>query len=101
VSSQRIKWSERAFGDLEAIHEYVGSRNPDAARKLARQFLEAVELLETSPEAGPVAHDVERDGPYRSLTVRNYRIIYANGEEELVVVRVWDGRRDLADLDVG
>jgi toxin ParE1/3/4 len=48
----RLRYTERAIADLEAIQAYIASDNPSAAVRVGTRIKSAVELLENLPELG-------------------------------------------------
>jgi plasmid stabilization system protein ParE len=93
-----IRWSRLAVHDLEAAHAYLAERNPAAAQRFAATVLRAVESIETHPEIGVVARDLAPLGRFRHLVTGHHRIIYRIEEELIRILRVWDARRNPADL---
>ncbi len=93
-----IRWSRRAEKDLEAAHAYLEERNPEAARRFAIQILRAVESIEEFPEIGAVARDLTPAGQYRHIVSEHHRIIYRIEPEVIRILRIWDSRRNPADL---
>ncbi len=98
--SRDLLWSQRAWEDLQAIHDYLAAERPAALRNAMRAFLGAVEQLEAFPGSGPVALRLGDGREYRSLTAGNYRIYYRLVDEQVLVVRVRDARRDPDTLDL-
>lgn len=93
---RRLIWLPEAARDLERLRAFLGSRNPDAARRVARQILEAVKVLEKYPEAG---RPVEDPPGFRALFIpfgaRGYVLRYRlEGARDIAVVRAWHGRED-------
>ncbi|MFK7926586.1 MAG: type II toxin-antitoxin system RelE/ParE family toxin [Myxococcota bacterium] len=95
-----IRWTPSAFRDLQNAYEYVRENDPKAARELARGIRLATRQVADQPESGPVAQDLQPVGAYRHVVVRPYRIIYLVDQEAVVVLRIWDSRRDPDELSV-
>lgn len=57
-------------------------------------------LLEEHPELGTVAEDLVPRGSFRHFPSPPYRVIYRLTDDEIWIARVWDTRRDPADLRV-
>ena len=90
-----LRWTEAAFTDLKAAHDYIRRHNPDAARRFAGTVRKAVANLRDHPEMGPVHQDLTPAGRYRYLVVASFLIIYRVAEDDVIVVlRVWDSRQD-------
>lgn len=47
-----VVWSRRAIDNLIAVRDYIAEDNPRSAGSVARQILDAVELLTTQPHIG-------------------------------------------------
>lgn len=92
----RIVWSDGAVANLEAIHEYIARDAPDRAGSFIQRLIEATEPLTDFPQMGRVAP--EGDGRHREVFCDPYRIIYRARDEEIYVVTVVHGSRDLASL---
>ncbi|MCK9918802.1 type II toxin-antitoxin system RelE/ParE family toxin [Microbacteriaceae bacterium K1510] len=89
----RVYLSEDADADLLHIHSYLAERNPVAAVVLARAFTEKFSRLSRFPFIG-------RDRSHlisgiRSLVVGNYVIFYRIEADQVTVLRILDGRRDI------
>jgi plasmid stabilization system protein ParE len=99
VKRERIlRWQDAAVRDLEEAHACLSKHNPEAARRFAVQILEAVEMLRSFPELGPVAYDLRPHDRYRSLSCGSHRIIYRIDSEVIWLLRVWDSRQDPRSL---
>jgi plasmid stabilization system protein ParE len=93
-----IRWSRLADLDLQAAYTYLSERNPSAARRLAADILQALEHIKAHPEAGSVALDLFPHGRYRHWICGNYRIIFRIDDDWIRLLRIWDSRRNPADL---
>jgi plasmid stabilization system protein ParE len=92
------RFSPRAEQDLDDIHSYIASNNPEAAARVRQRILATADFLAQHPEAG---RRILRAGPrhaqVRWLVVpryRNYLIFYQPLGETIVVVRVLHAARD-------
>lgn len=88
-----VRWLEKAAEEFDSTVEYLAERNPDAAKKLAKAVLDAVDLLAKQPH-------LSREGRVlgtREFVVKGYpylipfRVI--NGE--LQILRVFHTRQNL------
>ena len=91
-------WSARADADLDEIYSYMHKESPAAAADLAAALLDTLENLEEFPQMGEQVPGRIADRNYRSLGCRRYRIYYRVEKERLVVVRLWDTRRNPSRL---
>jgi toxin ParE1/3/4 len=87
VKPFKVRWSEPAERDFDALLSYIALDNPDAAGKLLTKTLAAIELAAKFPEMARIIPDLGR--PYRELlSVRPFRIIYRIAAKELWVIGV-------------
>lgn len=98
MSRHKIRWSRLADLDLQSAHAYLEERNPAAARRFAAKILRVVDSIKRHPEIGAVALDLLPAGRYRHLVSGHHRIIYRIETELILILRVWDSRRNPADL---
>jgi toxin ParE1/3/4 len=102
MKKTRIFISKRAEQDTEEITLYLALDNPPAETKF-REALEATyTLLSTVPNIGS-ARDFHnpRFSYLRMFPIKkfeNFLIFYQSTEEELLIVRVLHGARDIATL---
>lgn len=89
----------QAEADLDAIWEYVftESGNADIADRIIRSITERIYLLARFPNAGR-SRDDELGAGRRSFPVRDYIIVYRVTGEDVLVLRVVHGRRDIKAL---
>ena len=89
----KIIFSEEADLDLLQIHTYLGSRNRTAAWSLANTFNEKFKSLAQFPFIGRERSSFA-DG-LRSVVAENYVVFYRVERDQILIVRVLDGRRDI------
>lgn len=94
---REIIWTERASADIEAIVRYIARRDPDAAGRIGFGIFHRVQLLLEHPEAGSILDEL-RDGGWRKLIFRRWKIVYTLREEKIIVGRVWPAAMGEADL---
>lgn len=92
----RLTWSEPAIANLQAIHEYISRDAPGRADRFVRRLIAAPEPLRDHPRMGRVVP--EGDGRQREIFFDPYRIIYRVEADEVFIVTVVHGARDLAAL---
>jgi toxin ParE1/3/4 len=83
-----------ASADLEASLDYIAQHSPSGAARLLGEFRRRLELLATQPYSGPPRDDIAAG--LRCLVVEQYCCFYRVGTDELVVVRILHGKRDLS-----
>lgn len=96
-----LRWSGAARADVRRIIQYVGTHGGAlVAEQLTDKLLTRIGALAIYPErcrAVPelVAHGLSM---YRELLVRPYRVLFRIRERHVVILGVFDGRRDLEAL---
>ncbi len=93
-----IAWTERSSADIEAIVRYIARRNPQAAISIGLGIFNRVQLLLTHPQAGTFLDEL-REGGWRELIYRRWKIIYTIREEKIIIGRVWPAALGEADFD--
>ncbi|NRB76204.1 MAG: type II toxin-antitoxin system RelE/ParE family toxin [Verrucomicrobiales bacterium] len=93
----KILWTERASADIEAIFRYIARRDPKAAGRIGRGIYDRVQILFENPDAGSLLDEL-RDGGWRKLIYRRWKIIYTVRDNAVIVGRVWPAAMGEADL---
>lgn len=92
----KITWSDPAVADLAAIHDYITRDSAHYATHFVQRLIAAAEPLAEFPSMGRVA--LEGDGRHREVLLAPYRILYRVEAEEVLIVAVVHGARDLVAL---
>ena len=87
--SMTIKWHVKAVGDLDKIYDYYVTKNPRAAAILYNKILDAVEIIAPIEE---MLIDFPED--YRSLVVKNYKVVYFIKDDLVLIVQIFDCRQN-------
>lgn len=99
---RRLTWSRSAEDDLERAYLAYWLESPSLAERFAGSVGDSVGLLLESPEAGRVRFDSPSlGGELRSWAVTGFPahlIFYRPGPDDLLVVRLLHGARDLPRL---
>ena len=96
----RVEWAQVAQRDLDEIADYIFAESPDTALSWVDRIEERALTLESMPFRGRVPPELLRFRlqMYRELQISPYRLIYRIYEDTVVVLGVFDGRRDLEDV---
>ena len=89
-----IVWTGPALDDLARIKGHVERFDPRAAEALAARLKEAVHRLRDHPLSGLIVPE-SASRWLREVIVAPYRIVYVVKDRNVLVLRVWHGRRDL------
>lgn len=90
----RISWTDVARADIVGLRDYIGRDSPVYARRFTEQMLESVEKLRDFPQLGRPVPEADRDD-VRELIFHAYRIIYLADREQVTILTVVHGSRDL------
>ena len=90
----RIRWTEQAADDLEAIAEYIARDSPHYASLFCLNVIAKIELLEAFPKLGRIVPETD-DVSIRELLMGNYRIIYRLVDDFAEILTVYHGARIL------
>ena len=96
-----VQWTQTAVEDLLSIIDYVVDRDgAEAAEHLYGQITNGVAGLQTMPCRCRVVPELEAEGidGYREVLVGPYRSIFTVRGNDVVLLTVLDGRRDLGEL---
>jgi plasmid stabilization system protein ParE len=95
-----VFWAEAAIRDLEEIVDYIEREAPMAAQRLFNRIKRRSATLESFPARGRLVPELARHDIkiYRELILPPHRLIYRIEARRVLVVAVFDGRRDLEDI---
>ena len=88
---------ERASGDIEAIVRYIARRNPRAASQIGYGIYDRAQILLHQHEAGTMLDEL-REGGWRKLIYRRWKIVYTIRGDDIIVGRIWPAAMGEADL---
>ena len=95
--AKEVIWTESAWLDLEEIADYIANDSPNYSKVFVSEIEEAVNSLSVFPELGRIVPEYNEDH-IRELFVRNYRLIYKNLSNEVNIISIIHGARDLWEL---
>ena len=95
MAKNKIEWSVEARLDLLDILGFYIERNKSAAysNKLNTKIVRSIKLIGQNPLIG-IKTEIDS---VRALITGDYQIIYEIHEQLIVVVMIWDCRRDTED----
>jgi addiction module RelE/StbE family toxin len=94
-----VTWSPEAIEDLESIATYIGRNSPNYATAVVEKMLNTAAGLSHFPFAGRMVPELD-DEAIREKLVYNYRLIYRVQDEDVTIIAVIHGKRQLP-FDVG
>lgn len=88
-----VIWLPEAIEDLERLHAFLTSKNPEAATKAAAVILKGAALLSDFPEMGkPMNDGTERRELFEPFGGGSYVLRYKIEEGYVVIIRVWHSK---------
>ena len=90
---RKLTRTATAESDLEEILDYLNTHSSAAAEKFARDFDARCQLLPTQPKTGRPRDDLASG--LRSVVVGRYVVFFLPTDEELVIVRILHGSRNI------
>jgi len=96
----RVVWSEAASGDLNGIVAFIADDSPAAARRVHARIKARAGGLKAFAERGRVVPELAYIDvrTFRELVDEPYRLVYRIEGARVIVMAVFDGRRDLQQL---
>ncbi len=91
----RITWSDVAEADLDDLYDYIARDVPYYAEQFVDRLIEAISLLKDHPRLGRRVPEAEEREDVRELIFQSYRIIYLAEAEQVHILTVIHGSRDL------
>lgn len=93
----QVRWSLTAGNDLQDIEDFIARDSVLHAVAFVDSLVESAETLLKNSHIGRVVPEFNRND-LRELIFRGYRIVYLVQDNEVVVLRVVHGARDLLAL---
>ena len=88
-----VAWSDEGAEDFLAAVAYLHERNTGAAKKLVERVDEALHRLDELPIDGPETR-LRNGAVVRSWPVPPFRAYYVRLDDDVLVVRFYDQRRE-------
>lgn len=92
----KIRWTEKASSNLQAIHDYIAKDSKTYATRFIKSLIKATTKLETMPRCGRIVSELERYN-FREVIYQNYRIVYRiiEGTEDVEILAVMHDAREI------
>lgn len=100
INTFSVNWTSAAAADFDSILEYIAEENPLNAENIFKRIQEKSRTLETFPEKGRVIPELKAFNIiiYRELIISPWRLIYRIDKNDVYVLALFDGRRNLEDV---
>lgn len=95
---RKIVWTSRAIEERKAILDYWIQRNQSKSYsiKLNNLFIEKIRHIALQPLSGRKTDNEN----VRVSIVKEYLVFYEIEETKIIILTVWDGRRNPEDLSI-
>ena len=93
----QVRWSLTAGSDLQDIEDFIARDSVLHAITFVDRVVESAETLLKTPQIGRMVPEFNRPD-LRELIFRDYRIVYLLQNNEVFILRVVHGSRDLLAL---
>lgn len=93
----QVRWSLTAGNDLQDIEDFIARDSALHAITFVDRVVESAETLLKTPRIGRMVPEFNRPD-LRELIFRDYRIVYLLQNDEVFILRVVHGSRDLLTL---
>lgn len=99
MAKRKIRWSKAAKNDLFGILEFYNERNGSTSYsfKLNKRINKSLHLVAKYPNLGIATDYVS----IRALIAGDYQIIYEVFDQLILVIMIWDTRRNPEDMKLG
>ena len=94
---KKVIWTNEVYQDLESIAEYISKDSVYYATAFVEEVLAAGKDLNQFPERGRWVPEIN-DNDIREIFVKSYRLIYKIKENEVIILALIHGARDLESL---
>jgi plasmid stabilization system protein ParE len=95
-----VFWTNYANQDLVEISDFLAEESIDAAEAFVNGVDERLTHLAEFPQIGRVVPELERHNltRFRELVLSPWRVVYTEEKDNIFVVAVFDGRRNIEDI---
>lgn len=96
----QVVWTAIAEKDVEEIVGFIADDSPQSAWQIFLKLRRAADSLQRSPLRGRLVPELRWRSIliYRELIIRPYRIVFKITGDSIVILGVFDGRRNLDDI---
>lgn len=86
-------WSKEASNSLTEIYEYIFEDSPQNAVKVVEGIIELVEKLKDERVEYSIDPIINKQ-KFRHVNIWNYKIIYERNEVNVIILDIFDGRKN-------
>ncbi len=90
----KLSYSCEAIGDLIRLREFIATKNPGAAQKIAKSLRKGISQLKTFPYLGVEVEQAPDPKMIRDLIIGNYIARYLIHAKQIYILRVWHHKEE-------
>lgn len=90
----KLLYSHEAIGDLIRLREFLESKNPQAAHKVAEAIRKGISQLKTFPYLGVEVELAPDPEMIRDLIIGNYIARYLIHGKQIFILRIWHHKEE-------
>lgn len=90
----KLSYSREAIGDLIRLREFIATKNPKAAEKIAKIIRKGITQLKTFPYLGVEVEQAPNPEMIRDLIIGNYIVRYLIHTNQIYILRVWHHKEE-------
>ena len=94
---RKLIWTEPSLSDLQAIFDYISKDSEYYASIFISEIIESAEKLIDFPKMGRIVPEYQQND-IREILVQSYRVIYQLEQNQILILTVIHGRRELTKL---
>lgn len=90
----KLSYSREAINDLIRLREFIATKNPDAAQKVAISIRKGIAQLKAFPYLGVEVELAPDPEMVRDLIIGNYIARYLIHQKHVYILRVWHHKEE-------
>jgi len=89
-----LSYSYEAISDLIRLREFIASKNPEAAQKIAKSIRKGITQLKAFPYLGVEVELATEPEMIRDLIIGKYIARYLIHKKQVYILRVWHHKEE-------
>jgi plasmid stabilization system protein ParE len=85
----KLSYSPESINDLIRLREFIETKNPQAAKRIAISIKKSINELKSFPYIGVKVEKAPNPDLIRDLIIGNYTTRYLIRPKEIIILRIW------------
>jgi len=90
----KIVYTPESIDDLARLRDFIKTKNPDAAQRIAGSILEGIKKLKRFPQIGIEVNKAPNPELVRDLIIGNYIVRYLILNKTINILRIWHHKEE-------